>query len=192
MGEESEIEREFALHLGKTGNARTVDSYLRTVRRFLKHVGEASVDRISEEKTRAFFANKAKATRYQEVRVIGEFLAFAAARLPAVIDNRGSATAPVPAVRNKKELALRQRWSADTAIEKKRTDDDLIAKLARKLIDHYVYFQGRMKGEPENLDDVYRFADECKELIENNLPLFMSLSAQGRNIHSKIDERIQR
>jgi hypothetical protein len=49
-----------------------------------------------------------------------------------------------------------------------------------------------MKGEPENLDDVYRFADECKELIESNLALFMKLSAQGRNVHSAIDERVQR
>jgi len=68
----------------------------------------------------------------------------------------------------------------------------LIAKLARKLIDHYLYFQGRIKGEPENLDDVVRFADECRELIESNLPLFMGLSAQGRNVHSKIDERVQK
>ena len=89
------------------------------------------------------------------------------------------------------ELALRQRWSLDKLIDQKGKDDDLIAKLARKVIDHYLYFQARLKGGPENLDDLCRFADECRELIESNLPLFMSLSAQGRNIHSVIDERVQ-
>ena len=33
---------------------------------------------------------------------------------------------------------------------------------------------------------------ECRELIESNLQLFMGLSAGGRNIHSKIDERVNR
>ena len=108
-----------------------------------------------------------------------------------MVNKRGSEAIPAPVVRSKKELALRERWSIDKLIEQKRTDDDLIAKLARKVIDHYLYFQGHMKGEPENLDEVYRFAAECKELIESNLALFMELSAQGHTVHSRIDERVQ-
>ena len=189
----TDLERAFALHLGKAGaEPRTVDQYLRTVRRFLKHVGENRVDRISEELTRAFFAGKAKNTLHQQAAIVGQFLAFATQRLPAVIDKRGREKASIPRERNKKELALCERWSIDKAVEQKRNDDDLIARLARKVIDHYLYFQGRLKGEPENLDDVVRFVDECRELIEVNLPLFVGLSAQGRNVHSVIDERIQR
>ena len=97
-----------------------------------------------------------------------------------------------PAPSSRKELALRRQWSVDKLIEQKEAADDLTAKLARKVIDHYLFFQSRMRGEPENLDDICRFADECRELIESNLPLFMGLSAQGRNVHSKIDERVQK
>jgi hypothetical protein len=122
---------------------------------------------------------------------VGQFLKFAAARLPALVNARGAESRRAAAP-TKKELALHQKWTLDKLIEQKENDADLIAKLARKVIDHYIYFQGRMKGEPENLDDVYRFADECKELIESNLALFMKLSAQGRNVHSAIDERVQR
>ena len=76
--------------------------------------------------------------------------------------------------------------------EQKESDDDLIAKLARKVIDHYLFFQTLLKTDDIDLDTVSRFADECRDLVETNLPLFMSLSAQGRNIHSAIDERVQR
>ena len=43
----------------------------------------------------------------------------------------------------------------------------------------------------QNLDDLVRYVDECRELIETHLPLFMKLSAEGRNVHSKIDEKVQ-
>jgi hypothetical protein len=91
-----------------------------------------------------------------------------------------------------KELALRQQWAADKLAEQKEAGDDLIAKLARKVIDHYLYFQGRIAGKPEDLDDIHRFAAECQELIQANLILFMSLSAQGKNIHPLINERVYR
>jgi hypothetical protein len=93
---------------------------------------------------------------------------------------------------SEKEKKLRQRWAVDKLAEQKGSGQDLIAKLARRVIDHYLYFQNRIKGEEENLDDLVRFAEDCRELIESNLTLFMSLSAGGRNIHSKIDERVQR
>jgi len=89
-------------------------------------------------------------------------------------------------------LALRRTWAVDRLLEQKVTSEDLIAKLGRKVIDHYVYFQSRLKDEPENLDDIERFAAECRELIESNFELFMALSKSGRNIRSAIDERVQR
>lgn len=91
---------------------------------------------------------------------------------------------------NKKEIELRRTWTIDKLVQEKAKSDDTIAQLARKVVDHYLYFQGRLRGEPEDLNDVSRFADECRDLIERNLPLFMSLSAGGRNVHSKIDERV--
>jgi site-specific recombinase XerD len=182
---------EFKQHLIATGLSKhTIESYISGVRGFLKHIGnEERLDRISEESVRSFFAgidnHNTRRTRAAEV---SRFLIFATARLPVVINNRGApATAP-----SKKELALRRQWSVDKLTEQKKAADDLTAKLARKLIDHYLYFQDRLKGGPENLDDLCRFADECRELIQSNLPLFMELSAQGRNIHSVIDERVQK
>jgi len=169
----------------------TVKQTMNTARRFLKHVENQPVDRISEDLARSFFDGQTGQTRMQYANAVSQFLRFAARNLPAVVTARGEIS-PRAAAPTKKELALRQKWTLDKLLEQKEHDSDLIAKLARKVIDHYIYFQGRMKGEPENLDDVYRFADECKELIESNLALFMKLSAQGRNIHSAIDERVQR
>ena len=177
---------DFERHL-KTGKAapRSVCNYLRMLEKFLLHVGDIGIDRISEDLTRSYFAGIKNATeRELSANIVRRFLRFTAGRLPVVVS---SAAAP----KSTKEIAHRARWTLDKLAEQKNRDDDLIAKLARKVIDHYLYFQGRMKGQPENLDDVYRFADECRELIEGNLPLFMQLSAGGRNIHSKIDERVQ-
>jgi len=161
------------------------------VRRFLKHIGDTRLERLSEDLTRSFFDGRKGKDRSNSATAISQFLTFAMARLPVPVNARG-AESPRAAAPTKKELALRQKWTLDKLIEQKESDDDLIAKLARKLIDHYLYFQGRIKGEPENLDDLVRFVDECRELIESNLPLFMQLSAQGRNVHSKIDERVQK
>jgi hypothetical protein len=92
--------------------------------------------------------------------------------------------APVP-------TRLSQRWTMDKLLAQKKKDDDMIARLARKVIDGYLLGQRQIKGDV-NLDDVYRYVDECRELIESNLALFMSLFAAGRNIHSAIDERVNR
>jgi site-specific recombinase XerD len=186
------IERDFEQHMKAKGLAAlTVRHNMADVRRFLQHIGEARLERITEEATRKYFAGiKSPKSRQVRASVIQQFLTFSAKSLPTVIDKRGS-TAGAAAPKSAKEIALRQQWSLDKLIEQKRRDDDLIAKLAGKLVQHYLYFQRRMKGEPENFDDVFRFAAECRELIENNLPLFMQLSAGGRNIHSTIDERVQ-
>jgi Phage integrase, N-terminal SAM-like domain len=194
---------DFRQHLIATGLSKhTIETCISGVRGFLRHIGnERHLDRISEESVRSFFAGiDNRNTRRRRASDVSQFLNFALSRLPVVINNRGNASGgskkvppetPAPAP-SKKELALRRQWSVDKLSEQKEAADDLTAKLARKVIDHFLYFQDRLKGEPENLDDLCRFADECRELIQSNLPLFMTLSAQGRNIHSAIDERVQK
>jgi Phage integrase, N-terminal SAM-like domain len=179
---------DFKQHLIIAGKSEvTIEEYLRTVRRFLRHVGNERPERISEELTRSFFAGMKSKTRRFYATVVSQFLNFSVSRLPVPVNARGAESPRAP---TKKEIALRQRWSVDKLIEQKQSADDLIAKLARKVIDGYLLSQQVVKGN-HNLDDFVRFADECRELIETNLPLFMSLSAQGRNIHSAIDERVQ-
>lgn len=47
----------FKKHLLAAGKSKiTADEYLNVVRRFLRHVGNERLDRISEELTRSFFA----------------------------------------------------------------------------------------------------------------------------------------
>jgi hypothetical protein len=181
------IDAEFVEHMKRSGLLpSTIEYYSRMARAFLRHVGNRQIDRISEAETRAFFEGvKGEKNRRRYAIAVTQFLIFAAARLPVPVAGRQE---QLPAVPGK----LRQKWTAEKLLEQRETDKDLIAKLARKVIDHYQYFQSRIQGEPDNLDDIYRFADECKDLIQSNLPLFMGLSAQGRNVHSVIDERVQR
>jgi hypothetical protein len=180
---------DFSAHLLAEGkSAGTVQTYLKIVRHFLKHIGETRVERISEEMARSYFATiKNKHSRCCAANVISMYLRFAAARLPVPV-TRGPkasrASAPVPA-------KLQQRWSVDKLLEQKTKDDDLIAKLARKVIDAYLLCGRAIKGD-FNLDDFVRYHDEARDLIESNLTLFMGLSASGRNIHSAIDERVNR
>jgi hypothetical protein len=179
---------EFTEHLKADGySAGSVDIYARTAREFLKHVGNRPIDRISEAETRQFFNRFTnKHTHRQRAMHVSAFLKFAMRGLPALL-----AVVNAPKATTKKDLTVKAKWTHDKLVQQREESADLIAKLARKVIDHYMYFENRMKGEPENLDEVARFADECRELIQSNLPLFMGLSAQGRNVHSKIDERVQ-
>ena len=188
------IERDFREHLKAAGKSRqTVWMANCAVRSFLRHVDGQPLDRVSEELTRSFFSGlKNPLIRKQYSSTIYRFLQFATSRLPVPVTALGAEMLPAPRAPSKKELALRQRWNLDKLIEHKDTADDLIAKLARKVIDHYLYFQSRQKGGPEDLDEIARMADECRALIETNLPLFMGLSAGGRNLGTQIDERMQR
>ena len=184
------IEAEFRKHLktlGFTPNTRT--NYMIIVRRFEKHIGYTPLERLTEDLTRSFFAGLKGQDRRINATVISQFLTFAVSRLPVPVNARG-AESPRTAAPTKKELALRQKWTLDKLVEQKETDDDLIAKLARKVIDGYLICQQQIKGEA-NLDDLVRHVDECRELIETHLTLFMTLSAQGRNVHNKIDSRVQ-
>ena len=188
------IEGDFKLYLQQGGkSARTIENCTQRVRRFLQYVDNDRVERISEDLVKAFFKGLAggDGNRRGYSLAIGQFLRFAAARLPVVVTDRGSEQRAPGSPPTKQELALRQQWSVDKLIEQKSSADDLIAKLARKVIDAYLLSQQVVKGE-YNLDDFVRFTDECRELIETNLPLFMKLSAKGRNIHSAIDERVQK
>jgi hypothetical protein len=182
---------DFKQSLIAAGKSRlTIKATMNIVHRFLSHVGDARLDRLSEEVTREFFNAYSGQTRQTYANAVSQFLRFAARDLPAVVTARGEIS-PRAAAPTKKDLALRQKWTLDKLLDQKTTDDDLIAKLGRKVIDGYLICQRQIKGEI-NLDDLVRHADECRDLIESNLALFMTLSAQGRNVHSAIDERIQR
>jgi hypothetical protein len=181
--------QDFTKHLKAQGKSpSTIKEYRKIVRRFVKHIGNERLDRLSEDRTRSFFAGVKGKVRQTYAVVVSRFLKFSVSRLPAVITAQG---AEFPRAPTKTELALRQKWTLDKLVEQKGNDDDLIAKLARKVIDGYLICQQQIKGE-QNLDDLVRYADECRELIESNLPLFMRLSAHGRNVHSAIDERVQK
>ena len=140
---------DFELHLKESGKTpTTVCNYARLVRQFLKFVGNESPERISEDLVRAFFNGIANCkTKREYATRIGQFLKFTAAHLP-VTGKLASAMPPGPAA---KEVAIRQRWSLDHLINQKEKDADSIAQLARKIIDHYLYFQARLKADPKTL-----------------------------------------
>ena len=186
------IEADFVTHLKGSGLADgTVYQYSVIVGLFLAHIGNRRIDQISEAEVRTFFQRyKDSSTKRCYGSVVSQFLKFAHTCLTVPVTARGEQS-PRAVAPSKKELALRQQWSLDKLIRDKASGDDLIAKLARKVIDGYLICQREIKGE-QNLDDLVRYVDECRELIEANLPLFMGLSAQGKNIHSAIDERVQK
>lgn len=145
---------------------------------------------IPEDRARSFFAKMSPRTQQDYAVPVSRFLKFAAPAVPAVIDHKPKPAAP--RIQDDKELALRQTWEVEKLTGERQKSDDLIALLARQVIDHYLFFQSRLKGEAENLDDIGRLADRCRHLIEDNLALFMKLSAEGRNVHSAIDEKVTR
>jgi hypothetical protein len=181
---------DFRKHLEAGGRSKeSARAYVAVVRRFLKHVGTDRPERISEEAARSFFAAvKNEKTRQGYAMAVNQFLKFSARNLPAVI-NRGPTVSDRNGVAPRK---LQQKWNVEKLRAAKEENDQLIARLARKVIDHYLFFQKLAKDGDVDLDEVARFTDECRELIESNLPLFMGLSAQGHNVHSAIDERVQR
>ena len=105
---------------------------------------------------------------------VRQFVKFAA-QLPLPL-NAEEDKAPLRSAQSQREIALSQQWLLDKLIDEKTHADDLVGKLGRKVMDHYLYFQGRIKGE-ENLEHVYRLADEARKLIESNLELFFRLSS---------------
>ena len=171
----------------------SIASYLSVVRSFLKSVGNRPVTELGDSEVREFFKRyKTKGARKQAVHAISRWIKFSAARLPVVV-GQGALPPPAPRKLTRKELALREKWTAEKLTHAKEAAEELNAKLARKVIDHYLFFQRLMKtGGQADLDEVARFADEAREIIESHLPLFMGLSAAGLNVHPRIDERMQR
>jgi hypothetical protein len=185
---------DFERHLKQHSAKRTVENYMRIARRFVAFVGNEPVQRISEDIVAEFFKDIGASSHYKKNAgmVIGHLLRFALLRLPVPAGKRGP-TVPAPdPVQDAREIALRQHWNFDRLLEEKERGDDVIAMLGRQLVNHYVFFQSRLAGTPENIDELIRLADECREVIERNLPLFMKLSALGKNLGRLINERIIR
>jgi hypothetical protein len=173
--------------------AGTIASYLGIVRAFLRSVGNRPVTQLGGSEVRQHFKRwKKTSSRKTAAHVITRYIRFAAAELPVVV-GQGALPPPVPRRLTRKELALREKWTAEKLTHEKDAAEELSARLARKVIDHYLFFQRLLKtGGQADLDEVARFADEAREIIESNLPLFMGLSAGGLNVHPRIDERMQR
>jgi integrase-like protein len=186
---------EFKESLQAAGNTKSsVKMYTYWAKRFLTHVGGKPINQVTEAEVENLFVtlrNLNKASRRTAISSVSKFIKFAAAGLPVVM-GKGGELPPAPAPKNKKALALRDKWAIEKLAEEKQKADDLITALTRRVIDHYLYFGKRLKGEPDDLDELARFADDCREIIERNLQLFVGLSAGGRNLHPKIDERVQR
>jgi hypothetical protein len=124
-------------------------------------------------------------TKHGYATAIRQFLQFTSAHPSiAVVEDQ----APQAAGQNQQEPTMPQQWLLEKLIDDKSRTDDLIAKLGGKLMDHYLYFQSRIKGEGENMDNICRLADEAQHLIESNLALFIHLSSGGRKIHKTILE----
>ena len=183
---------DFRRHLQGQGYAPTsVCKMVTIVRSFLKQVGKKRVDAITETDTGNYFAKHvSRKSRMSYACSIAAYLKFATKSLPVVVDRTGAALPPPTRKPTKKDLALREKWTIDKLTAEKEAADDLIGQLARQLVNNYVFFEKRRKGAPDDLDEIGRFADECRQLIESNLALFMGLSANGSNINPLFTERI--
>jgi hypothetical protein len=196
----TQLERQFEASLRQQGdkNAETVARYMQIIRRFRRQIGEQPLNRVSEAEVRNFFAREfagKRGMRRLASVAISEFLRFAAARLPVVEKAKGRGfTAPVPAACDEREVTLRRQWEADKLEAKREAAEDITVKLVRQVIEAYRYFQQRLndRDSPESIDELMRLQDNCQELIKSNLELFLSLSAQGKNLHPAIDERVKR
>jgi len=185
------IERDFEQHLQAAGRSKhTVTAAVSAVRCFLRHVDGKPLAQLSENDTREYFAGFKGPTRRVYSSTISRFLKFAAAALPVVVNKAGAELPPPTRKPTKKELALRERWTVDKLTAQKEAADDLIGRLARQVVNHYVLFEKRLKGAPDNLDELARFADEARALIESNMVLFMGLSATGHNINSRFERNL--
>jgi hypothetical protein len=182
---------DFRAHLQKEGWCLTQITWrVNHVRVFLAAIGNKPAHLITEADTRNYFKHVTLKRRKSVATSIGAYIKFAARNLPVVVDRAGAALPPPARKLSKKDLALRERWTIDKLTAEKEAADDLIGRLARQVVNHYVYFEKRLKGSPDDLDEIARFTDEARALIESNLGLFMGLSASGRNINPAFTERI--
>ena len=169
---------DFKQHLIASGKSEhTASLYTQRVAGFVKYVAEQRIGKITEELGRSYIAGiKDKRTKHGNTMAVRQFVKFAA-QLPLPLNaDAEEDKAPLRSAQSQRESALSQEWLLEKLIDEKTHTDDLVGKLGRKVMDHYLYFQGRIKGE-ENLEHVYRLADETRKLIESNLELFFRLSS---------------
>ncbi|HXG51001.1 MAG TPA: hypothetical protein VNN77_06295 [candidate division Zixibacteria bacterium] len=159
------------------------------MRRFVIYAGHEPIEQISDRQVEGFIRSAAGGRRGQVARDLGAFLRFAAERrdVPAEMAPLVPPSAPARAERDR--LApLRQKLTFDRFAREKEAADELIARLAHRVIDHFLYFRRRIAGEPDDLDEIYRLADEAAEIIHANLQTFMRLQgAGGLNVHAVLD-----
>jgi hypothetical protein len=177
---------EFKQHLIASGKSEhTASLYTQRVAAFLKHLVEQNIDKMTEGSVRSYIAGiKDKRTARGSAIATRQFLKFSApTRLAEIM---GDNEAPVETCQE--ESVLPQQWLLEKLLDEKTRSDDLIATLGHQLLDHYSYFQSRIRGEREDRETVFRLADQAKNLIEPNLALFMRLSSGGREAPKTILE----
>ena len=177
---------DFKQHLIASGKSDdTASLYAQRIARFLRHA-DWPTETITAEMTRSFLGRiKDKRTKRGCAMAVQQFLKFTAAH-PSWI--AGEDQSSKPPAQGQQETALPQQWLLEKLVDEKTRSDDLIATLGDKLMDHYLYFQSRIKGNEEDPDNLCRLADEARQLIESNLTLFIRLCSGGRKIQRTIPE----
>jgi hypothetical protein len=163
----------------------TASLYAQRIARFLRHA-DWPPEKITAELVWTFLNRiKDKRTKCGYAMAVQQFVKFTAAH-PSLISREDQSSKP-PA-QGQQETIPPQQWLVEKLVDEKTRSDELIATLARKLMDHYLYFQNRIKGDGEDPDYVCRLAEEAKQLIESNLALFIRLFSSGRELDRTIPE----
>ncbi|HEX7231634.1 MAG TPA: phage integrase N-terminal SAM-like domain-containing protein [Candidatus Binatia bacterium] len=177
---------DFKQHLIASGKSEdTASLYAQRIARFLSHA-DWPPEKITAELVRTFLNRiKDKRTKRGCAMAVQQFLKFTAAHSTLISREDQSSKPPGE---GQQETVPPQQWLVEKLVDEKARSDELIATLARKLMDHYLYFQRRIKAEQEDPDYVCRLADEAKQLIESNLALFIRLFSSGREVDRTIPE----
>ena len=177
---------DFKQHLIASGKSQdTASLYAQRIARFLRHANWPT-EKITAELLRTFLNRiKDKRTKRGCAMALQQFLKFTAAH-PSLVSRQDPSSRP-PA-EAEQETTLPQQWLIEKLVDEKARSDDLIATLAGKLMDHYLYFQSRINGNEEDSDYLCRLGSEAKQLIESNLALFIRLFSGGREIDRTIPE----
>ncbi len=177
----------FKQHLIASGKSEdTASLYAQRIARFLRHT-DWPTEKITADLVRSFLNRiKDKRTKRGCAMAVQQFLKFTAAH-PSFISGENQSSKP-PAQRQRETIPP-QQWLLEKLINEKARSDELISMLASKLMDHYLYFQSRIKGNEEGDPDyLCRLADETKQLIESNLALFIRLFSSGQAVDTTIPE----
>ena len=131
------IEAEFRKHLKAAGvKPNTRWKYMGIVRRFLKHIGDTRLERLSEDLTRSFFDGSKGTDRKTSASAVSQFLTFAMARLPVPVNARGAesprAAVPTKGIGAPSEMDLGQ--ARRTERKRRRLDSQTRAQADRSLL----------------------------------------------------------